>query len=61
MRKVGGVNCQPFLKRSNNWKRAQKFFSREECAQFTKAAVTSTAKETIRSTERSSIQVLAVS
>ena len=61
IRKVGGVKCLPFLERSNHWERAlKKLFSREACAQFPEAAVTSTAKESLRSTKRGSLQVLAV-
>ena len=52
--KVGGVKCQPFLKRSNHWKRALKIIFKPE------AVVTSTAKESLRSTKRGSLQVLTV-
>ena len=55
---MGGVKCQPFLNHSNRWKRAQKIvFKGSGCFQFPEAVITSTAKE---STERSSLQVLAV-
>ena len=58
---MGGVKCQPFLKHSNHWKRALKMIFKESgCFQFPKAAVTSMAKESLHSTERGSIQVLAV-
>ena len=53
--------CQPFLKHSNHWKRALKMiFKGSGCFQFPEAVVTSTAKESLRSTERGSLQVLAV-
>ena len=52
---------QPFLKHSNHWKRALKMIFKESgCFQFPEAVVTSTAKESLRSTERGLIQVLAV-
>ena len=58
---MGGVKGQPFLKRSNYWKRALKMiFKRSGCFQFPEAVVTSTAKESLRSTERGSLQVLTV-
>ena len=58
---MGGVKCQPFLKHSNHWKRALKMiFKGSECFQFPEAVVTSTAKESLCSTERGSLQVLAV-
>ena len=61
LRNVGGVKYQPFLKHSNHWKRAIKMiFKGSGCFQFPEAVVTSTAKESLRSTERGSIQVLAV-
>ena len=60
-RNVGGVKCQPFLKHSNHWKCAIKMiFKGSECFQFPEAGVTSTAKESLRSTERGSLHVLAV-
>ena len=50
-----------FLKHSNHWKRALKMiFKRSGCFQFPEAVVTSTAKESLRSTERGSLQVLTV-
>ena len=53
--------CQPFLKHSNYWKRALKMiFKGSGCFQFPEAFVTSTAKESLRSTIRGSLQVLAV-
>ena len=53
--------CQPFLKHGNHWKRALKMIFKESgCFQFPEAVVTSTAKESLRSTERGSQQVLAV-
>ena len=60
LRNVGGVKYQPFLKHSNHWKRALKInFERSGCSQFSEAVVTSTVKESLRSTERGSIQALA--
>ena len=56
-----GIKCQPFLKHSNHWKRELKMiFKRSGCFQFPEAVVTSTAKESLRSTESGSLQVLAV-
>ena len=58
---MGGVKCQPFLKHSNHWKRALKMiFKGSGCFQFPAIVVTSTAKESLHSTERGSLQVLAV-
>ena len=58
---VGGVKCQPFLRHSNLWKQALKMIFKESgCFQFPEAVVTSTAKESLRSTKRGSLQVLAV-
>ena len=58
---MGGVKCQPFLKHSNHWKRALKIILKGSgCFQFPEAVVTSTVKESLRSTERGSLQVLAV-
>ena len=58
---MGGVKYQPFAKHSNHWKRALKMIFKESgCVQFPEAVVTSTAKESLRSTERGSIQVRAV-
>ena len=58
---VGGVKCQPFLKHSNHWKRALKIiFKGRGCFQFPEAVVTSTAKESLHTTERGSLQVPAV-
>ena len=58
---MGGVKCQPFLKQSNHWKRALKMIFKESvCFQFPEAVVTSTAKESLRSTERGSLQVVTV-
>ena len=58
---VGGVKCQPFLKHRNHWKRALKMiFKGSGCFQIPEAVVTSTAKESLRSTESGSLQVLAV-
>ena len=54
---MGGVECQLFLKHSNHWKRALKMiFKGSRCIQFPEAVVTSTAKESLRS----SLQVLTV-
>ena len=45
----------------NHWKRALKMiFKGSGCFQFPEAVVISTAKESLRSTKRGSIQVLAV-
>ena len=56
LRNVGGVKCQPFLKLSNHWKRALKMiFKGSGCFQFPEAVVTSTTKESLRSTERGSL------
>ena len=61
LRNVGGVKCQPFLKNSNHWKRPLKMiFKGSGCFQFSEAVITSIAKESLRSTERGSPQVLAV-
>ena len=61
LRNVGGVKCQPFLKHSNHWKRALKLiFKGSGCFQFPEAVVTSTAKESLRSTEHGSLKVLAI-
>ena len=58
---MGGVKCQPFLKHSNHWKRALKMIFKESgCFQFFEVIVTSKAKESLRSTERGSLQVVAV-
>ena len=49
------------FKHSNHWKRALKMIFKESgCFQFPEAVVTSTAKESVRSTERGSLQVLTV-
>ena len=59
LRSIGGVKCQPFLKTSNHWKLALKIvFKGSRCFQFPVAVVTSTVKESLCSTERSSLQVL---
>ena len=48
-------------KHSNHWKRALKIiFKGSGCYLFPEAVVTSTAKESVRSTERGSLHVLAV-
>ena len=57
---MGGVKCQPFLKHSNHWTALKMIFKGSGCFQFTEAVVTSTAKESLLSTEGGSIQVLAV-
>ena len=58
---MGGVKCRPFLKHGNHWKRALKMIFKESgCFQFPETVVTSTAKESLRCTERGSLQVLAV-
>ena len=49
------------FKHSNHWKRALKMIFKESgCFQFPEAVVTSTAKESLRSTKCGSLQVLAV-
>ena len=46
---------------SNHWKRALKMiFKGSGCFQFPEAVVTSTVKESLRSTDRGSVQVFAV-
>ena len=61
LRNVGGVKYQPSLKHSSHWKRVLKMIFKESgCFQFSEAVVKSTAKESLRSTERGSLQVLAV-
>ena len=61
LRNVGGVKCQLFLERSDHWKRVLKMiFKGSECFQFPEAVLTSTAKESLRSTECGSLQVLTV-
>ena len=58
---MGRVKCQPFLKHNNHWKRALIIvFKGIGCFQFPEAVVTSDAKESLCSTERCSVQVLAV-
>ena len=52
---VGGVKCQPFLKHSSHWKWALE----AAASSFLKLFVTSTVKESLCSTERGSLQVLA--
>ena len=52
---------EPFLKHSNHWKRALKMiFKGSGCFQFPEVVFTSTAKESLRCTERGSLQVLTV-
>ena len=49
------------FKHNNHWKRALKMiFKGSGCFQFPDVVVTSTAKESLRSTERGSLQVIAV-
>ena len=61
LRNVGGVRCQPFLKHSNHWKRSLKIILKGSgCFQFPEAVITFTAKESLRSTGRGSLQLLAV-
>ena len=61
LRHVGGVKCRPFLKHSNHWKWALKIiFKGSGCFQFPETVVTSTVKESLCSTDRGSLQVLAV-
>ena len=55
------LSVSHFFIHSNHWKRALKMiFKGSGCFQFPEAVVTSTAKESLRSTERGSLQVLAV-
>ena len=57
---MGGVKCQPFLKHYNHWKRVLKMIIKGTgCFQFPDIVLTSTAKESLRSTKRGSLQVLA--
>ena len=61
LRNVGGLKCQPFLKHRNHWKRALKMiFKGSGCFHIPEAVVTSTVKESLLSTERGSLPVLAV-
>ena len=61
LRNLGGIKCQPFPEHSNHWKWPIKMiFNGSGCFQFPKADVTSTSKESLRSTECGSLQVLAV-
>ena len=61
LRNVGGVKCHLFLKHSKHWKRALKMILKKSgCFKFPEAVVTSTAKESLCSIERGSLQVLAV-
>ena len=49
---MGGVQYQPFLKHGNHWKRALKLIFKDSgCFQFPEAVVTSTVKESLRSTD----------
>ena len=49
------------FKQSSHWKRALKMiFKGSRCFQFPEVVVTSTAKESLRSTEHGSLQILAV-
>ena len=53
------LSVSHFLKHSNHWKRALKMiFKGSGCFQFPEVVVTSTAKESLRCTERGSLQVL---
>ena len=55
------LSVSHFKKHSNHWKRALKMiFKGSGCFQFPEVVVTFTAKESLRSTERGSLQVLAV-
>ena len=50
-----------YFKHSNHWIRALKMIFKESgCFQFPQADITSTAKESLRSTECGSLQFLAV-
>ena len=61
LRNVGGDKCLPFIKHSNHWKRELKMiFKGSGCFQFPEAVVSSTVKQSLRSTEPASLQVLAV-
>ena len=60
IRNVGGAKWQPFYN-SNHWKRVLKMiFKGSGCFQFPEAVVTSTVKESLRSTDLGSLQVLVV-
>ena len=61
LRNVGRVMCQPFLKEEPLETGTKMIFKGTGCFQFPEAVVTSTEKESLRSTERGSLQVLAVS
>ena len=50
LRNVGGVKCQPFLNHSNHWTGTKMIFKGSGCFQFPEVVVTSTAKESLRST-----------
>ena len=53
------LSVSHFLKHSNHWKRALKMiFKGSGCFQFPEVVITSTAKESLRCTERGSLQVL---
>ena len=59
-RSCGDVMWEEFSV-SNHWKRALKrIFKGNGCSQFAEVVVTSTAKESLRSTERGSLQDLTV-
>ena len=57
---VGGVKYQLFLKQQPLETGTKMIFKGSRCFQFSEAVVTSTVKESLRSTERGSLQVLAV-
>ena len=55
------LSVSHFLEHSNHWKWALKMiFKGSGCFQFPEAVVASTAKESLRSTESGSLQVLVV-
>ena len=58
LRNLGGVKCKPFVNYSNYWKLAQKMIFKGYGCFYPGAVVTSTAKESLHSTERASLQVL---
>ena len=61
LRDLVGVKCQPFPRHSNHLKRVLiTFFKGSGCFKFPESVITSTAKESLRSTERGSLQILAV-
>ena len=60
LRNVGGVKCQPFLNIVTIGNGTKIIFKGSGCFQFPEAVITSTAKASLHSIKRGSIQVLAV-